>query len=118
MKCIECGKCSLVCPTCFCYEVFDQPELEKNTGTRQRRWSSCFYADFSEVAGPESDKMKPKFLKNTKHRIRFWYEHKFVRCPDQFSVSGCVGCGRCSKVCPVGIDIKKVLQEILKEKVK
>ncbi len=116
-KCIECGKCALVCPTCFCFDTYDQPELEKNFGTRKRRWATCFYTDFSEVAGLEINKMKPKFLANTATRIRFWYEHKFVRCPDQFSLPGCVGCGRCTKVCPVGIDIKKVLQQILRRKV-
>jgi len=117
-RCIECGKCTLICPTCFCFDTFDQPALEKHCGQRCRAWATCFYTDFSEVAGREIDKMKPKFLKNTPERIRFWYEHKFVRCPDEFSLAGCVGCGRCTKVCPVGIDIKETLQKILKGKVK
>ncbi|MFA6254486.1 MAG: 4Fe-4S dicluster domain-containing protein [Patescibacteria group bacterium] len=117
-RCIECGKCTLVCPTCFCYNIFDQPEFEPKSGQRRRFWTTCFYTDFSEVAGTEIDKMKPKFLKNTSARIRFWYEHKFVRCPDEFQLAGCVGCGRCTKVCPVGIDIKETLQKILKGKIK
>jgi len=117
-RCIECGKCTMVCPTCFCYNIIDEPGLDKDTGQRCRAWSSCFYTDFSEVAGIEVDKMKPKFLSKTSDRIRFWYEHKFVRCPEEFSLPGCVGCGRCSKVCPVGIDIKKVLQKILKNELK
>lgn len=116
--CIECGKCTLICPTCFCFDIFDQPALEKDSGSRCRRWSVCFYTDFSEVAGEEIDKEKPKFLNTTAERIRFWYEHKFVRIPDEFSLAGCVGCGRCIKVCPVGIDIKENLQRIVKGKIR
>lgn len=104
--CIECGKCSIVCPTCFCFRVDDCPYLEKGTGERQRSWDSCFYQEFSEVAGGA------KFLKNTAERIHFWYYHKFARIPDEYNFMGCVGCRRCAKVCPVGIDIAKVLKQI------
>ncbi|OGY52682.1 MAG: hypothetical protein A3J65_00240 [Candidatus Buchananbacteria bacterium RIFCSPHIGHO2_02_FULL_45_11b] len=116
--CIECGKCTLICPCCFCFDIFDQPDLKAGAGKRCRAWTACFYTDFSEVAGREIEKKKPKFLRSTPERIRFWYEHKFVRCPDEISLPGCVGCGRCTKVCPVGIDIKENLQRILKGKLK
>ena len=104
-KCLECGKCTLACPTCFCFRVDDLP-TEKDHGQRQRCWDSCYFQEFSEVAGGH------KFLSTTAQKIHFWYYHKFVRIPEEFDFIGCVGCRRCAKVCPVGIDIKKVLEDV------
>ena len=120
-RCIECGKCTIVCPTCFCFRLDDTLSLEVGQGQRQRCWDACFYQEFSEVAGPSTGStgspqagsgQAPKFLKTTAEKIHFWYYHKFARIPDEHSITGCVGCHRCYQVCPVGIDIKKVLEDV------
>lgn len=127
--CLECGKCTIACPTCFCFRIDDQaelghnpaklgdsPSLKINCGKRERCWDSCYYSEFSEVAGHSTGSGqvadKPKFLKNTAQRIHFWYHHKFARIPDEYNMMGCVGCHRCHTVCPVGINIEEVLKQI------
>lgn len=111
--CLECGKCTIACPTCFCFRIDDSPE------NRNRCADSCYYSEFSEVAGSSSPAGesgqaddKPKFLRNTAQRIHFWYYHKFARIPDEYNMMGCVGCHRCAEVCPVGINIEKVMEQI------
>jgi len=103
--CLSCGKCSIVCPTCFCFDSYDDFDTQKIS--KKRRWSSCFYPEFSETAGGVKD------LDSVKKRLYFWYYHKFVRIPDEFTYFGCVSCGRCTKVCPVGINIQKNLQSLI-----
>ncbi|MFH0819540.1 MAG: 4Fe-4S dicluster domain-containing protein [bacterium] len=107
-RCIECGKCTIICPTCYCFRLDDEPAIEPTQGQRVRAWDSCFYHEFSEVAGGA------KFLKTTGERIRFWYWHKFVRNFEEFSFAGCIGCNRCSVVCPAKININEVLEDIKK----
>jgi len=104
-KCLACGKCTLVCPMCYCYDL-------QTTASSQlfREWGNCFYSEFSEVTGNH------KFLKNRAERIYNWYDHKFVRMPREYGFVGCVQCGRCIEVCPVGINIKKNLDKIKKFK--
>ncbi|NQT49267.1 4Fe-4S dicluster domain-containing protein [Candidatus Kuenenbacteria bacterium] len=104
--CLACGKCSIHCPTCFCFDEKDQAEFDSVKKVRQ--WGSCFYPEFSKTAGGNKD------LDSVKKKLYFWYEHKFVRIPDEFSYYGCVSCMRCFKVCPVEINIAKNLQALNK----
>jgi len=102
--CIACGKCSIACPTCFCFDFEDSSDPDGQG--RKRKWGNCFYNDFSKMAGDF------KTLDTVKQKIYFWYVHKFVRIPREYKMPGCVSCGRCNKVCPVGIKINEVLKKI------
>jgi len=103
-KCYACGKCSMACPTCYCFDFYDIKGLEG--GKKIRQWGSCFYPEFSQIAGDH------KFLDTIEKRLFYWYYHKFVAIPEKYSVPGCVSCLRCVKVCPAGIDIRKVLASL------
>lgn len=106
-RCLRCGKCTLVCPTCFCFRLDDQPNLEEQTGQRKRCWDSCFFDEFHEVGGGHD------FQPAIANRIHFWYFHKFARIPKEFNMTGCVGCKRCFRVCPAGIDIEETIKKLL-----
>lgn len=117
-RCIQCGKCTIACPVCFCFRMYDQANVEPNSGTRNRCWDSCFYNEFSQVAGPVPEAPKHRFLNKTAEKIYFWYEHHFVRTPATYSIPGCVGCNRCSRTCPADIDIRQTIKDILAAKAK
>jgi sulfhydrogenase subunit beta (sulfur reductase) len=97
-RCLTCGNCTNVCPTCFCTTVDDTTDLSGATAERVRRWDSCFTLDFSYIHGGS-------VRSSARSRYRQWMTHKLAHWVDQFGSSGCVGCGRCITWCPVGIDI-------------
>jgi sulfhydrogenase subunit beta (sulfur reductase) len=106
--CVACGKCSIVCPTCFCFDL--QDEAKSKAIERQRVWGSCFYPEFTAVAGGKD------YTDSVKNKIKFWYDHKFLRIPQEYKVPGCVSCNRCTQVCPVNISIIKNLSRIMSGK--
>ena len=104
-RCLTCGNCTMVCPTCFCTTVEDSSDLAGLETVRSRRWDSCFTMDFSYIHGGS---VRP----SARSRYRQWMTHKLATWVDQFGSSGCVGCGRCITWCPVGIDITEEVRAI------
>ena len=104
-RCLTCGNCTLVCPTCFCSAVEDETDLSGEEASRNRVWDSCFSVGYSYIHGGS---IRP----SGKSRYRQWMTHKLGTWHDQFDSSGCVGCGRCIAWCPVGIDITEEVAAI------
>ena len=104
-RCLSCGNCTMVCPTCFCTTVEDTTDLAGESAERWRKWDSCFSVEFSYIHGGS-------IRRETAARYRQWITHKLSTWHEQFGTSGCVGCGRCITWCPVGIDITEEARAI------
>ncbi|MBY8876256.1 4Fe-4S dicluster domain-containing protein [Actinacidiphila acidipaludis] len=108
-RCLTCGNCTMVCPTCFCTTAEDITDLTGDHSERWRRWESCFDLEFTHLPGGP--------VRATPHsRYRQWATHKLGTWYDQFGSSGCVGCGRCIVWCPVGIDITEEAHALARER--
>ena len=106
-RCLGCANCNMVCPTCFCFDVIDEPELD-GSARRIRVWDGCHSYSYAQVAGGH-------FRKDLWARYRHWVLHKFVYWLRQFGSFGCVGCGRCITWCPAGIDLREVISKVVRE---
>jgi len=104
-SCINCGTCTFLCPTCYCFDI--QDETLRGRGRRIRYWDSCMFPLFTQHASghnPRGDKIK---------RVRNRFMHKLKYFPERFGPLSCVGCGRCIRDCPVNIDIRQVMKGLL-----
>jgi sulfhydrogenase subunit beta (sulfur reductase) len=103
-RCVSCGACSHVCPTCYCFDVQDEVALGSRAGQRVRVWDSCLFKTHAAVAGGEN------FRESRASRVKFRYYHKQRGFVAEYGRPSCVGCGRCIVACPAGIDIVTVIR--------
>ncbi len=109
-KCLSCGACNIVCPTCYCFDIFDDLCADMNRGIRARRWDGCQLEDFCKIASGENFRQTPA------DRLRHRIFKKEVYLKKRFGWSGCVGCGRCIDHCIAGISIINIFNYILERK--
>lgn len=101
LRCIGCGACAYVCPTCACFDI--QDEAKGKNGRRYRSWDSCGFKLFTLHTSGHN----PRSIQSQRWRQRIM--HKFFYMPERNKSLGCVGCGRCSSGCPVDMNIVEQL---------
>ena len=99
-SCFACGGCTLVCPTCMCFDIIDVSELDLCKGIRKRSWDSCQLKDFTRIAG------NIRFRRRHSERMQHRYYHKLVWS------NSCVGCGRCSIICPANVNMVELVIDL------
>jgi len=104
-RCLGCANCTMVCPTCYCYNIEDYTSFDLKTTLRKRQWDSCQELNFAKVHGGN-------FRSSREARLRQFVTHKLSTWVEQYGCFGCVGCGRCITWCPTGIDLTEIAKEI------
>ena len=108
-KCVSCGNCTAVCPTCYCFDMYDRVKLDMSGGERSRIWDSCQLEEFAEVAGGEN------FREERSQRQRHRYYRKFSYPVKKYNKFFCTGCGRCTRTCMANISLIETVNDLTKE---
>ncbi|HOA83759.1 MAG TPA: 4Fe-4S dicluster domain-containing protein [Thermodesulfovibrio thiophilus] len=108
-KCLGCGNCTSVCPTCYCFDIKEDVDFTLKAGQRYRVWFSCQLDPFAKVAGGID------FRRERSARQRHRFYRKFRYHIDRYGMFFCTGCGRCSRTCMAKINLKEVLTALIKE---
>ncbi|MGD0278289.1 MAG: 4Fe-4S dicluster domain-containing protein [Smithella sp.] len=106
--CLSCGVCTFVCPTCYCFDICDETLF--GSGTRRRIWDACMFTDFTLEASGHNPRT------NVYQRLRQKVCHKYSFSIRKYGVISCVGCGRCTRYCPVSIDIFSIVEQAVQAK--
>jgi ferredoxin len=104
--CHSCGICTFICPTCHCFEFKDSGK--DGVISRYRCWDSCMYPRFTLHASGHN----PRSLRHERYRQRVLHKYLYVR--KNTGYTACVGCGRCVRHCPAGMNIKDVVESVTK----
>ncbi len=108
-KCLACGRCNIVCPTCYCFDTFDVMDVSLKEGERKRQWDGCLLGEFATIAGGIN------FRAQRSQRIRHRLNRKFNYQMAKYGQSHCVGCGRCYRACLVRIHPVEIVNRLAEE---
>ena len=106
--CRGCGMCTFICPTCHCFDFRDAQD--KGAVNRYKCWDSCMYPKFTLHASGHN----PREKRWERYRQRVLHKYKYV--PANCGLIACTGCGRCLRSCPVGMDIRRIVKQIMEER--
>ena len=108
-KCLNCGSCAMVCPTCYCYGVVEEVTMDFKQATKIKQLYSCNLLDFAQVAGGHNFRPDPGT------RLKYRYYHQYRGFLEDYGEPMCVGCNRCGRVCLAGINPAAVIKDLYKE---